>query len=55
MKKFVPIDKKTKKAQKEYHAAKRNTWGDVNPATRTMPNGKAYNRKKLRKIDEQSE
>ena len=47
MEKFIPINKKSKKAQKEYYANKRNTWGELNPMTRTMPNGKGHNRKKI--------
>ena len=45
-KSFVPISKQSKKAQKAYHSLQRYTWGILNPATRTMPNGKAYSRKK---------
>ena len=55
MKKYIPLDKRNKKAQKEYYAGFRRTWDGVNPVTRTMRNGRAYNRKKdkekLRKID----
>lgn len=51
MEKFIPINKKSKKAQKEYYAKKRNIWGKLNPMTRTMPNGKGYNRKKLKQKD----
>lgn len=51
MEKFIPINKKSKKAQKEYYAKKRNTWGKLNPMTRTMPNGKGYNREKLKQED----
>ena len=51
MEKFIPINKKSKKAQKEYYAKKRNTWGELNPMTRTMPNDKGYNRKKLKQED----
>lgn len=39
-KSFVPISKQTKKAQKAYHSLRRSTWGILNPATRTMPNGR---------------
>lgn len=46
MKQYIPIDKRSKKVQKEYHTRKRRTWGGLNPVTRTMPNGKAYNRNK---------
>ena len=48
---FVPISKQTKKAQKAYHSLRRSTWGSLNPATRTMPNGRAYNRKKQKAHD----
>ena len=50
-KSFVPISKQSKKAQKTYHSAQRSTWGVLNPATRTMPNGRAYNRKKQKAND----
>ncbi|MDE6168594.1 MAG: hypothetical protein K2G28_09080 [Acetatifactor sp.] len=46
MKKYVSIDKRSKKAQKEYYSALRHTWNGLNPVTRTVPNGKAYNRNK---------
>lgn len=51
MEKFIPINKKSKKAQKAYYAKERNTWGELNPMTRTMSNGKGYNRKKLKQED----
>ena len=51
MDKFVPLDKKSKKAQKEFHARQRRSWEGISPLTRTVPNGKAYNRKKM-KADE---
>lgn len=46
MKQYVALDKRSKKAQREYYSKQRSTWGDVNPVTRSMPNGKAYDRKK---------
>ena len=46
MKTYISIDKRSKKAQKEYYSSQRSFWGNLNPATRTMPNGKAYKRKK---------
>ena len=48
MDRFVPLDKKSKKEQKKFHAKQRKTWGEFSPVTRTVPNGKAYNRKKLK-------
>ena len=44
--KYVPLDKQSKRKRKEYYAAQRRDWGDVNPITRMTPNLKAYNRKK---------
>lgn len=51
MDKFIPINKKSKKAQKEYYAKRRSTWGTLNPVTRTVPNGKKYDRNKLKQED----
>lgn len=48
MKTYVSIDKRSKKAQKEYYSRQRHTWNGLNPVTRTVPNGKAYNRNKNR-------
>lgn len=42
----VQFDKRSKKAQREYYAKQRTTWGELNPVTRSVPSGKAYNRKK---------
>ena len=45
MKQYVTIDKRSKKAQKEFYSKQRRTWGELNPVTRTVPSGKVYNRK----------
>ena len=42
---YVPIEKRSKRAQKEYHDAQRKDWGAFNPITRKTPK-KVYNRKK---------
>jgi len=44
--KFIPLDKRTKREQKNYHALHRRDWGVLNPATKKIENAKAYNRKK---------
>lgn len=46
MKKYVSLDKRSKKAQKEYYSKQRLTWGVFNPVTRSVPSGKTYNREK---------
>ncbi|MCL2427472.1 MAG: hypothetical protein FWD05_14190 [Oscillospiraceae bacterium] len=43
---YIPLDKRSKREQKEYFAARRGSWGDVNPVTRKPPNPKAYKRRK---------
>ncbi len=49
---FIPLEKSSKRKQKEYHAAQRRTWGDINPVTRKPKNPKAYDRKKNRQRSE---
>ena len=46
LKQYVTIDKRSKKAQKEYYSRQRHTWRELNPVTRSVPSGKVYNRKK---------
>ena len=46
LKQYVTIDKRSKKAQKEYYSRQRHTWGELNPVTRSVPSGKVYNRNK---------
>ena len=46
MKKFITIDKRSKKEKKAYYALMRKSWGDVKPATITMEDKKGYSRKK---------
>ncbi|MGI5935340.1 MAG: hypothetical protein ACOX7I_00820 [Oscillospiraceae bacterium] len=54
MEKFIPVEKISKKKQRELTAQKRGTWGGQNPATRKPENPKAYNRKKARKWNQDS-
>ena len=46
--KFIPLEKQSKRKQREYHAVQRRDWGDISPVTRKLDNGKAYNRKKTK-------
>lgn len=54
MKNFIPVDKMTKKQKKAYYAQMRGSWEGMNPATRTFPNGRGYDRKKLKQEDKRS-
>ena len=51
MDRFVPLEKKSKKEQKKYHAMQRRTWNGLDPVTRTVPNGKGYDRNKVKQND----
>jgi len=52
MKQFVPLDKQSKKAQREYHSKQRGTWNGISPVTRIVPNGKAYDRNRIKRADQ---
>ncbi|MCL2387595.1 MAG: hypothetical protein FWC89_08630 [Defluviitaleaceae bacterium] len=43
---YIPLEKQSKRKQKEYHALQRRDWGILTPITTKSENGKAYNRKK---------
>lgn len=43
--------KQSKKAQKEQHAKQRGSWYGISPVTRTVPNGKAYDRNRVKRED----
>jgi len=48
--KYVPLDKRSKREQKEYNAIQRRDWGSISPVTKKVENGKAYNRKKSKRM-----
>ena len=48
MEKFVPYEKLSKKERRKVDAARRNTWGSLNPTTRKPANSRAYNRQRSR-------
>ncbi|MGN0553286.1 MAG: hypothetical protein ACI4I1_07875 [Oscillospiraceae bacterium] len=49
MKKFIPLEKMSKKMQREYHKKRRKGWGEISPITRCPDNPKAYNRAKSKR------
>ena len=53
MKRWIPLDKQSKKAQKEYHNKQRGSWNGVCPVTRAAPNRKAYDRSRIKQEDRQ--
>jgi hypothetical protein len=44
MGKHIPYEKLSKKEKRKLDAAKRNTWGSLNPVTRKPTNSRAYKR-----------
>lgn len=48
MAQMTPLNKRSKKAQKEYHAKQRGSWYGLNPITRTVPSGKVYDRNRVK-------
>ena len=42
MKQYVTLDKRSKKAQKEYYSKQRLTWGVLNPVTKKMIENKEF-------------
>ena len=55
MKKMIPLNKQSKKAQRSFHAKQRGSWNGLSPVTRVVPSGKVYDRKKLKltKVEEE--
>ena len=49
MAQLVPLNKRSKKAQKEYHARQRGSWYGLSPVTRTVPSGKIYDRNRVKR------
>ena len=49
MAQLVPLNKRSKKAQREYLAKLRGSWYRVNPITRTVPSGKVYDRNRVKR------
>ena len=43
---YVPIEKQSKRKQKEFHSKQRRDWGDISPVTKAVQSAKLYNRKK---------
>ena len=47
---MVPLAKQSKTKKREYYAAKRGSWNGVNPVSRVMPNGRAYDRNREKRM-----
>ena len=51
MTQLIPLDKRSKKARREYHAKQRGSWHGVNPITRAVQNRKTYDRARVKQAD----
>ena len=51
MAQLVPLNKRSKKARKEYHTKQRGSWYGLSPITRTVPSGKVYDRSRVKRVD----
>mgnify|MGYP003102463493 CR=1 FL=1 len=48
---IVPLKKQSKQAQREYHSKRRGSWYGISPVTRSVPSGRAYDRKRIKRED----
>ncbi len=55
MPKFIPYKKLSKRKRRELDNTQRVTWGTVNPVTRTVKDGKTYDRKRDKRIEQYEE
>ncbi len=49
MEKMIPLAKQSKAKQREYHVARRGSWNGVNPVSRIVPSGRAYDRNRMKR------
>ena len=45
---YVPLDKRSKRAQRAWYADRRGSWNGLCPVSRIRPSGKRYDRNRLR-------
>ena len=46
MKQPIPLEKQSKRQRREYYARQRGSWNGLCPLTRSVPNAKAYDRRR---------
>lgn len=51
MMQLTPLGKRSKKAQREYHAKQRGSWYGLNPITRTVQSRKTYDRARVKQAN----
>lgn len=46
--KWIPLEKRSKREQRRFHARQRGSWYGLSPVTRKVDSGKGYNRGRVR-------
>lgn len=52
--KYIPMEKRSKREQRAFHAAQRGSWNGINPVSRVAPNLKRYNRNRIKQAERRS-
>ena len=53
--KVTPLKKQSKKNQRKFHAAKRDTWNGVSPVTRIVQSKRLYDRNRAKQENRRDE
>ena len=51
MEKFIPLDKQSKKQQREFYKSRRKDWGDISPVTRKSKNDYKKRKEEMRGME----
>jgi len=51
MTKLTPISKQSKAKRREYYKSMRGSWNGLSPVTRVAPNGRSYDRNRIKRED----
>lgn len=51
MNNFVPLDKQSKRQQREFYRQRRKDWGELSPVTRVVKDKNAYRRTKIKEAE----
>lgn len=51
MEKFIPLDKQSKKQQREFYKSRRKDWGGISPITRKSKNDYKKRKEEMRGME----
>ena len=49
--KMTPLEKQSKKKQREFHTSQRDSWNGLSPVTRVVQSRKVYDRNRVKRED----